>query len=211
MAMATGVAAELASAAFATGVVVKRSSLKVQAAPAGVPFRRSSAVVAVSAAQRQMGEEESDSSAKRSTLLSTAMALAGAAMVAGAVAGSAEAAIQKVEGTERDEQDAVTTGIREPSRLSAAKSNTVQEGAKINTQASGGLILGAPKLDEPAGAYRSPQSSTYGVDEAGGKRSTPAGMLQGTSEGKSGTGSSDGSSGTGGSEAAVIGGDAMEK
>jgi hypothetical protein len=200
MAMATGVA-ELASAAFASAVVVKTPSLKVQAAPAGVVCRRPSAVVAVNAAQRQMAEEESASSAKRSTLLSTAMALAGAAMVAGAVAGSAEAAIQKVEGTEREEQDAVTTGIREPSRLSAAKSNTVQEGAKINTQASGGLILGAPKLDEPAGAYRSPQSSTYGVDETGGKRSTPAGILQGSSEGKSGTG---------GSEAATIGGDAME-
>jgi hypothetical protein len=135
------------------------------------------------------------------------MALAGAAML---VAGSAEAAMQKVEGTEREEQDAVTTGIREPSRLSAAKSNTVQEGAKINTQASGGLILGAPRLDEPAGAYRSPQSSTYGVDEAGGKRSTPARILQGTSEGKSGSGSSEGSSGSGSAEQATIGGSALE-
>ena len=79
----------------------------------------------------QADEEESG---KRSTLLSTAMALAGVAMVATSVAGSAEAAIQKVEGTERDEQDAVTTGIREPSRISAGKGNTVQEGAKSNTQ-----------------------------------------------------------------------------
>lgn len=77
-------------------------------------------------------------------------------------------------------------------------------------QASGGLILGAPRLEEPAGAYRSPQSSTYGVDEAGGKRSTPAGILQGTSEGKSGNGSSEGSSGSGTSESATIGGSAME-
>jgi len=196
--MATGVA-ELATA-FASAVVVKTPSLKVQASPAGVVCRRSSAVVAVNAAQRQLAEE-SDSSAKRSILLSTAMALAGAAVVAGAVAGSAEAAIQKVEGTEREEQDAVTTGIKEPSRFSAAKSNSVQEAAKINTQASGGLILGAPRLDEPSGAYRSPQSSTYSVDEAGGKRSTPAGILQGSSEGKSGTG---------GSEPATIGGDARE-
>jgi hypothetical protein len=78
--------------------------------------------------------EESGSSAKRSSLLSTAMALAGAAMVAGAVAGSAEAALQKVEGTEREEQDAVTTGIREPSNLGSGKGNTVREGAKTNSQ-----------------------------------------------------------------------------
>lgn len=66
--------------------------------------------------------------------MSTAMALAGAIIVAGGVAGNADAALQKVEGTERGEQDAVTTGIREPSRLSAAKGNTVQEAAKTNTQ-----------------------------------------------------------------------------
>lgn len=71
---------------------------------------------------------------KRASLMSTAMALAGAIIVAGGAAGNADAALQKVEGTERGEQDAVTTGIREPSRLSAAKGNTVQEGAKTNTQ-----------------------------------------------------------------------------
>lgn len=47
---------------------------------------------------------------------------------------SAEAAIQKVEGTEREEQDAVTTGIREPSSLGAGKGNTIQEGGKTNSQ-----------------------------------------------------------------------------
>lgn len=76
-------------------------------------------------------DQAEEESGNPMSLLSKAMALAGAAML---VAGSAEAAMQKVEGTEREEQDAVTTGIREPSRLSAAKSNTIQEGAKINTQ-----------------------------------------------------------------------------
>jgi hypothetical protein len=48
--MATGVA-ELASAAFASAVVVKTPSLKVQAAPAGAVCRKP---MAVNAAQRQM-------------------------------------------------------------------------------------------------------------------------------------------------------------
>lgn len=139
-----------------------------------------------------------ESAPKLSTLMSTAVAMAGVALLAG----NADAAMQKVEGTERETQDAVTTGIREPSRFSAAKSNSVQEAGKINSQASGGLILGAPRLDEPAGAYRSPQGSTYGVDETGGKRSTPAGILQGNSPGNSG--------GSESSEPAVIGGDARE-
>jgi len=203
MAMATGVAAAFSSAALVGASTLRQGQAVKMPAPS-VVCKTAPAVVAVSASQRQWAEEES---VKPISLLSTAMALAGAAML---VAGSAEAAMQKVEGTEREEQDAVTTGIREPSRLSAAKSNTVQEGAKINTQASGGLILGAPRLDEPAGAYRSPQSSTYGVDKAGGKRSTPAGILQGTSEGKSGSGSSEGSSGSGSAEQATIGGSALE-
>lgn len=188
MAMATGVA-EL-STAFSSlvpnrGIASRKpngQAVKVQAPVC----KRSSAVVAANATQRQWAEE--GESGKRSSLVSTAMALAGVAMVVTTVAGSAEAAIQKVEGTEREEQDAVTTGIREPSTLSTGKGNTVKESGRKNSQASGGLILGAPKLDEPAGAYRSPQSSTYGVDDVGSKRSTPAGILQGTSEGKSGSG-----------------------
>lgn len=90
-------------------------------------------------------QAEEEESGKRSSLLSTAMALAGVAMVATSMAGSAEAVIQKVEGTEREEQDAVTTGIREPSRLSAAKSNTVQEAGKSNTQVTIIRLL-TPKL-----------------------------------------------------------------
>jgi len=187
MAMATGVA-EL-STAFSSlvpnrGIASWKSNGQAMKMQAPV-CKRSSAVVAVNATQRQWAEEEESG---KSSLVSTAMALAGVAMVVTSVAGSAEAAIQKVEGTEREEQDAVTTGIRERSTLSTGKGNTVRESGKTNTQASGGLILGAPKLDQPAGAYRSPQSSTYGVDDVGGKRSSPAGILQGTSEGKSGSG-----------------------
>lgn len=66
--------------------------------------------------------------------MNTAMALVGASIVLGGVAGNADAALQKVEGTERSTQDAVTTGIKEPTKLGAGKSNTVQEGAKLNTQ-----------------------------------------------------------------------------
>lgn len=187
--MATGVA-EL-STTFSSLVpnrgIASWKSLNGQAVTMQAPVcKRSPAVVAVNATQRQWAEEEE--STKRSSLVSTAMALAGVAMVVTSVASSAEAAIQKVEGTERGEQDAVTTGIRERSTLSTGKGNTMMESGKGNAQASGGLMLGAPKLEEPAGAYRSPQSSTYGVDDVGSKRSTPAGILQGTSEGKSGSG-----------------------
>ncbi|MCO5584570.1 hypothetical protein L7F22_038500 [Adiantum nelumboides] len=87
----------------------------------------------------------------------------------------AEAAMQKVEGTRRDTQDAVTRGLREPSQLSSAKTNTVKEAGRLNTQASGGTILGAPRFEEPGGAYRSPQSQT---EKSFDKRSTPAGVLQ---------------------------------
>jgi len=187
--MATGVA-EL-STAFSASLVPNRGVASWKSTGQAVKMqapvcKRSSAVVAVNAAQRQWADEEE--SGKRSSVVSTAMALAGVAMVVTSVAGSAEAAIQKVEGTERGEQDAVTTGIRERSTLSTGKGNTMMESGKGNSQASGGLMLGAPKLEEPAGAYRSPQSSTYKADDVGGKRSTPAGILQGTSEGKSGSG-----------------------
>jgi hypothetical protein len=56
------------------------------------------------------------------------IALVRVAMAAGAVAESADATIQKVEYTERKEQDAVTSRITEPFRLYAKKSNHVQEG-----------------------------------------------------------------------------------
>lgn len=49
----------------------------------------------------------------------------------------------------------------------------------IALQASGGTILGAPKLEEPAGAYRAPQSSTSKTTEEGvTRKSVPAGILQ---------------------------------
>ncbi len=80
-------------------------------------------------------DEEVRSPSKRSFMLTTAMTLAGAMILTGAVASSsADAAIQKVEGTERGEQDAVTTGIREKSMLSTGKGNTIREAAKTNTQ-----------------------------------------------------------------------------
>ncbi len=80
-------------------------------------------------------DEEVRSPSKRSFMLTTAMTLAGAMILTGAVASSsAYAAIQKVEGTERGEQDAVTTGIREKSMLSTGKGNTIREAAKTNTQ-----------------------------------------------------------------------------
>ncbi|XP_024359587.1 uncharacterized protein [Physcomitrium patens] len=200
MAMSAGVA-ELTSVFSLTVIGQNQGAtwqqgqeLKV-CSPSGAVFKKSRVAVTAAASQR---ESAGESAPKLSTLMSTAVALAGVALLAG----NADAAMQKVEGTERETQDAVTTGIREPSRFSAAKSNSVQEAGKINSQASGGLILGAPRLDEPAGAYRSPQGSTYGVDETGGKRSTPAGILQGNSPGNSG--------GSESSEPAVIGGDARE-
>jgi len=136
-------------------------------------------VLAVASQDGNIRDEEVWSPSKRSFMLTTAMTLAGAMILTGAVASSsADAAIQKVEGTERGEQDAVTTGIREKSMLSTGKGNTIREAAKTNTQASGGTIQGVPKLESPGGAYRSPQSRTKTVDEAGGKKSTPSGILQ---------------------------------
>lgn len=69
-------------------------------------------------------------------------------------------------------------------------------------QASGGTILGVPRLEVPGGAYRSPQSGTYSLEEAGSKKSTPAGLLQGKEQGDA---SSEGS------ETFEIGGDAKAK
>lgn len=69
-------------------------------------------------------------------------------------------------------------------------------------QASGGTILGVPRLDVPGGAYRSPQSGTYSLEEAGSKKSTPAGLLQGKEQGDSGSEDS---------ETFEIGGDAKAK
>ncbi len=87
--------------------------------------------------QLNQRDEEVRSPSKRSFMLTTAMTLAGAMILTGAVASSsADAAIQKVEGTERGEQDAVTTGIREKSTLSTGKGNTIREAAKTNTQVS---------------------------------------------------------------------------
>lgn len=54
----------------------------------------------------------------------------------------------------------------------------------------------------PGGAYRSPQSGTYSLEEAGSKKSTPAGLLQGREQ-------ADGSSE--GSDTSEIGGNAKAK
>jgi hypothetical protein len=97
--------------------------------------RRFDGVLAVASQDGNIRDEEVRSPSKRSFMLTTAMTLAGAMILTGAVASSsADAAIQKVEGTERGEQDAVTTGIREKSMLSTGKGNTIREAAKTNTQ-----------------------------------------------------------------------------
>ncbi|KAL2608129.1 hypothetical protein R1flu_026702 [Riccia fluitans] len=122
---------------------------------------------------------ESESSSRRAMLVST-LAVAGSLLAVG----RSDATIQKIEGRERETQEAVTRGVREPSNLSAAKSNRVQEAAKTNAQASGGLILGAPK-DTPKGAYRSTQTSDESTSDPGvTKISSPTNVLKKRAEGK---------------------------
>ncbi|KAL3675845.1 hypothetical protein R1sor_025793 [Riccia sorocarpa] len=136
---------------------------------------RTSRVVVMSATptHKQAESVESEVSSRRAILVST-LAVAGGLLAVG----RSEAAIQKIEGRERETQDAVTRGVREPSALSRGKSNRVQEAAKTNTQASGGLILGAPK-DTPKGAYRASQTSDESTTDPGvTKISSPTNILR---------------------------------
>jgi len=136
------------------------------------------------AAAEQM-EDASELRVQRRGIMAAAAALS-AALIGESFSGHARADIQKVEGARRDEQDAVTQGRREPSTLGRGAGNTVQEAGRVNAQASGGTITGAPKLEKPGGAYRSPQSDTLTIgQQVDSKKSTPAGVLQGDSPGKS--------------------------
>lgn len=128
-------------------------------------------------------EDASEMKVQRRSIMAAAAALT-AALVGESMA---KADIQKVEGARRDEQDAVTQGRREPSTLGRGAGNSIKESGRPNAQASGGTIIGAPKLEKPGGAYRSPQSDTLVIgQDVDSKKSSPAGILQGDSPGKSG-------------------------
>ncbi|BFI41876.1 hypothetical protein AXG93_4225s1520 [Marchantia polymorpha subsp. ruderalis] len=116
---------------------------------------------------------EPETSGRRTMLMSTLL-MAGSLLAVG----QSEAAMQKIEGGKRETQEAFTRGITEPSNLSAAKSNTIQESARSNAQASGGVILGAAK-DTPRGAYRTSQTTDEKTSEPGvTKMSQPENLLK---------------------------------
>jgi hypothetical protein len=142
-------------------------------------------VTCAAAEQMEAAQDASELRVQRRGIMAAAAALS-AALIGESFSGHARADIQKVEGARRDEQDAVTQGRREPSTLGRGAGNTVQEAGRVNAQASGGTITGAPKLEKPGGAYRSPQSDTLTIgQQVDSKKSSPAGILQGDSPGKS--------------------------
>jgi len=134
----------------------------------------------------EQNEDASELKVQRRGIMAAAVALTAALVGETFASGNAKADIQKVEGAVRDEQDAVTQGRREPSTLGRGAGNTVKEAGRVNAQASGGTITGAPKMEKPGGAYRSPQSDTLTIgQDVDSKKSSPAGILQGASPGKS--------------------------
>lgn len=85
-----------------------------------------------------MQDVEPETSGRRTMLMSTLL-MAGSLLAVG----QSEAAMQKIEGGKRETQEAFTRGITEPSNLSAAKSNTIQESARSNAQVMNSAIATA--------------------------------------------------------------------